>query len=383
VKVRLDIVYPTNAGVTITNRADVSSTTTDPGPGTNTASDTDTVVSRVVGSTSTMTDSAFQLVDDLTPWTIGDFEVLVNAQNTIVATNPGQFYYHQRVVNTFTAPTSMSFTVTWPDKFTTQVAGGNPVHAYVELAGQTNKWTEVALGTCWNAATGCPNNQTARVTVNNVPVNATVWITVHLDYAPKGSAITTLNPNNPLTKPVTYGPFQSDVVIKDQATGFVVGTSTSSETLIGRGKKVTMAYGNIIDGNAQPVANTWIRLTQGSSFATALTDNFGFYLFYDGQLCDGDGLAGGCSGTLATWTFANGNAATTLKVLGTATLDGLGVPTSIPSAAAAADWPTGKTTAKVYSGSTTFATITTPTLPSYSITVSKGTAYPRDWKFTP
>ena len=48
------------------------------------------------GTPSTMTDSAFQLKDDLSPWTITDFEILINGKdNTIVATNPGQFYYHQ------------------------------------------------------------------------------------------------------------------------------------------------------------------------------------------------------------------------------------------------------------------------------------------------
>src|SRR5438105_4019731 len=52
-----------------------------------------------VPSGSTMTDSSFQLKDDLSPWTVNDFEILMSSKNTIVATNPGQFYYHQRATN--------------------------------------------------------------------------------------------------------------------------------------------------------------------------------------------------------------------------------------------------------------------------------------------
>ena len=35
-----------------------------------------------------MTDSAFKLVDDLSPWTISDFEILLNPQLKIIATKP-------------------------------------------------------------------------------------------------------------------------------------------------------------------------------------------------------------------------------------------------------------------------------------------------------
>src|SRR6185436_18771642 len=69
----------------------------DTNPGNNDAAATTTVVLRPApAGSSTMTDSAFQIQTDLTPWTIYDFEILLNGQGTIVATNPGQFYYHQR-----------------------------------------------------------------------------------------------------------------------------------------------------------------------------------------------------------------------------------------------------------------------------------------------
>ena len=63
----------------------------------------------------------------------------MNNQNTIVATNPGQFYYHQRGVNTFATTTSWEFRLSWPDKFSPQVAGGMPIHAYVQLAGSDER----------------------------------------------------------------------------------------------------------------------------------------------------------------------------------------------------------------------------------------------------
>ena len=75
------------------------------------------------GSGSTMTNSAFDLVDNLDPWTISDFEILLNSKNVIVATNPGQFYYHQRATNTSGSSSSMQFTINWPCQFQTADRG--------------------------------------------------------------------------------------------------------------------------------------------------------------------------------------------------------------------------------------------------------------------
>jgi hypothetical protein len=369
------------------NSATVTSNgTDDPNPTNNSSNEVRTkIVAKFVPTSSTMTNSAFQVVDNLEPWTITDFEILMNAQNTIVATNPGQFYYHQRGTNSFPATTSWEFSLSWPDKFSPQTTGGMPIHAYVQLAGQPNTWTDwtpQSTGICWNAAQNTCSGFDGKITVDNVPAGAIVWVTVHLDYNLKGST----QASDFTKKPILYAPFQSDVVIKaqvgpDRATWPQVGVSSSSTSLWGRGKKATMAYGTLTDkSTGLALANTWVRISQGTSNATALTGSDGFYLFYDGQACTTpDGVAGGCfngATSIGTWTFANGsNVATTVRILGTETTPA--TPT-VPAAGAAAAYPTGKTHAEVKVGSTW----TAKNPPSYDFGVAKGSGYNRDWRFS-
>ena len=329
------------------------------------------------GSTSTMTDSAFQLKDDLTPWTITDFEILINSQNTIVATNPGQFYYHQRVTNTSGATGSMAFVVNWPCQFMTQTQGGQPIHAYLQLPTDGpnvwRDWTPQSSGISWtntNTAAGCVKTSSAgpvgtgTITANNVPAGAKVWVTVHLDYAWKSTGGLSSSFGNP---PIVYSPFTSTATM-------VGGSSTSNASLLGRGKKVTVVYGTLVDSSGNSLDNVWVKLTQGSNTATAQTGSDGTYVFYDGQGCTvADGLDGGCTGaSTSTWTFGNGNVSSKLEILG----DGA-------SAAAAATYPTAKTNAAVKSGSQTFATFAAPVLPTYTFSVAKNSASNRDWRFGP
>ena len=108
-----------------------------------------------VASTSTMTDSSFQLKDDLSPWRMTDFEILLNGQSAIVATNPGQFYYHQRATSPYSPSvvTQWQFNVNWPKEFTAQTEGGQPIHAYVQYATDPantwRDWTPQSTGICW------------------------------------------------------------------------------------------------------------------------------------------------------------------------------------------------------------------------------------------
>ena len=251
-----------NAG-SITNTATATATYTDDAGNdetvtSNTASAT---VRVVVGSTSQMTNSAFQLVDDLTPWQTTDFEILVNGQNIVVATNPGQIYYHQRATSPYSIPTNWDFTLNWPCQFESQTAGGQPLHAYIQYATDSpdtwRPWTQVSNVSVANVPfpSGCaqpagtPYGE-GKITVNNVPAGARVWVTAHLDYAPKGDNINTVIPN-PMTKPVTYGPFSSRISMRNGPTDGV-GTSTSTTTVIGRGKKVTMVYGVAKDPIGEP-----------------------------------------------------------------------------------------------------------------------------------
>ena len=133
-----------------------------------------------------------------------------------------------------------------------------------------------------------------------------------------------------------------------------------------------MVYGRMTNEAGGQMPGVWVRLVQGSNSALALTDADGNFVFYDGQNClPADGLQA-CS-TGSAWTFANGgNVSSKLEVLG----DG-------GSASGSPTWPTSKTTASVRSGSQTFASFTSPTLPSYTFSIAKSSAYNRDWKFGP
>jgi len=349
----------------------------------NTSTASTTIVLVGLGSTSTMTDSSFQLKDDLSPWTISDFEILLSPKNVIVATNPGQFYYHQRVANTFSTTTSMAFTLNWPNDFATQTDGGQPLHAYVQFATDPantwRDWTSQSTGICWSSTptAACGVND-GTITVNNVPAGAKVWITAHLDYYLKG----TTQSSTFTKKPILYAPFKSDIVIKDQATGIPVGASSSSESLLGRGKKVTVVYGNVQDQNGVAINHAWVRLDLGGRTAWAATQADGSYVFYDGQLCDGtDGLES-CSGSTATpWTFPTATTTGTLKILGDAqlTLPGGGLPAGLPTSPT---HPTGKTQHMIVTGSTTLQTWTSNP-PSHSFSIVNGNAYDREWSFRP
>ncbi len=329
------------------------------------------------GSGSTMTNSAFDLVDNLDPWTISDFEILLNSKNVIVATNPGQFYYHQRATNTSGSSSSMQFTINWPCQFQTQIAGGQPIHAYVQLAGDApntwRDWTPQSSNITWtntNTDPACSKTTTVgplgtgTITPNNVPAGAKVWVTVHLDYALKTTTASSNNFGNP---PILYKPFQSTITMAG-------GNSYSSTSLLGRGKKVTVIYGRMTHktgGAAMP--DVWVKLTQGSNTALALTDGDGNYVVYDGQQClPADGLQSCAGASTSSWVFGSGgNVTTKLDIMGEGGTSPAGAPT----------YPSTKSNGTVFSGSTTFATL--GALPSYTFGVAKSSAYNRDWKFGP
>jgi hypothetical protein len=203
---------------------------------------------------------------------------------------------------------------------------------------------------------------TGTITVNGVPANAKVWVTVHLDYALKGMTAPNQNFGNP---PMTYRPFQSTAVIGN------TGASYSSTSLLGRGKKVTVVYGTLSDSAGNPLSGVWVRATQGSNVAIGQTGADGQYIFYDGELCATASFIVSCSGaSVTTWNFAKGNSSTKIDMLGDMT-----VP------AVMATYPSLQNGATVKSGMTTLATLANPT--GYTFSVANGSAYNRDWKFTP
>jgi hypothetical protein len=123
-----------------------------------------------------------------------------------------------------------------------------------------------------------------------------------------------------------------------------------------------MVYGSVTGTNSERLANVWVRIKQGTNYGLTKTDSTGLYLFFDDQLCTGDGLTA-CAGAWATGTtpmlkFANGTASATVTVLG----NGAQSPT----------WTTDTGAAPVpYSSGTNYATFN----------VAKGTAYNKNFKF--
>jgi hypothetical protein len=293
----------------------------------------------------------------LAPWTITDFEILLNGQNTIVATNPGQFYFQPRVTSPFGVTTSMDFELSWSKDFVPQTNGGMPLHAYVRLPGGTTwtDWTPQSTDLCWSATQNtCTNGSDASIMVNNIPADAEVWITAHLDLACKSKAYSCLQPNDPLKRPATYD-FTSKTTVN--VAGVPVAESTDDASLVGRGKKVTMVYGTLSAPNGELVQNAWVRIKQGSNFALTKTDTKGFYLFFDDQYCSGDGLVA-CAGWSSQVKFASGTSSATVTVLGNGA-------TQSPT------WTTdGGAAPAPYSGTS-----------AVTFNVAKGSAYAKNFKF--
>src|SRR5207253_1433915 len=70
----IPITYRDGGNTTLQNTASIySAPAPDSNPGNNSSTDQDTVGPATVTTGSTMTDSSFQLKDDLSPWTINDF----------------------------------------------------------------------------------------------------------------------------------------------------------------------------------------------------------------------------------------------------------------------------------------------------------------------
>jgi hypothetical protein len=194
-------------------------------------------------------------------------------------------------------------------------------------------------------------------------------VTVHLDYSLKGTTASSPNFGNP---PIVYAPFQSTATIK--VGGVAAGFSYSNTSLLGRGKKVTAVYGTLSDASG-PLNDVWVKIAQGSNYALTQTGADGFYIFYDGQTCDGsDNLDGGCNGivsSITTWSFANGTSNATITILGQGAAASGG-----PTFPGSPQW----TKADVYQASTK---LTNPSLstPTFSFSVAKNSAYNRDWRF--
>jgi uncharacterized repeat protein (TIGR01451 family) len=357
------------------NNGSVTNTATASGDGPQgqDAADSDSaIVSVRLVSTSALTHSAAKSTTEISNQLVADFEILLNGKNEIVATNPGQFFYHQWATNPYSITTSWEFELDWTENFEAQTVAGGPIKAFLQLPGSSSfvNWTSQSTAICWNASNGCPSDSIGRIRVNNVPAGATVWVMAHIDYSWKGSNISTVSPN-PMTRPVLYGPLSSAIEIENES-GVKIGESYSQTFVWGRGKKVTMLYGTATNSSGAVMADTWIQVKQGTNTAITKTDSEGFYVFFDGQACsEADGIHGSCQGAWSsTLNFAGGNASSSLTIFGQDAYD--------PTGSATFPWPWTKAEIRTSAQSAPIATITTP---SYNLTIKKGEALNRDIRF--
>jgi hypothetical protein len=277
-----------NQAGTYSNTASV--TVTDDEASTASATDTETVFVTFVRNGTTITNSAFQLQDDLSPWEIAEFEILKQKDGTIVATNPGQFYMHTRVQKVL-GNGPIHIVMDWDENgFVTQ--GATPVHCYIRPP--SGGWSETPCTIGINALTG-----TVTADFASVPDGYTVWVTVHLDYKLKGTKSTDMTPKSyAFTSTWTGGPPPGG----DMA------------TLMGYPKKTTLIYGYVLNGAGQPIAGAEVSISVGGVTYTYTTGSDGFYVFYAGQKCVDDGVT--CSGTYdSTTTLALPNANYTLTIV--------------------------------------------------------------------
>ena len=202
---------------------------------------------RPVAGTSTMTNSAFQIQTVLAPWTITDFEILLNSQNTSWRRTPAS--------STTTSEPSTTTQSTSRRRSTSSSTGTR-----LRAAGHRR----TCRSTPTFGSTAAPRGPTGRlsrrdllerhaepvrqgsdgsITVNNVPANAEVWVTAHLDLRCKSQPYTCLQQSpRSAERPATYH-FSSRAAVK--VAGVEVSESITSTSLLGRGKKVTMVYGTV------------------------------------------------------------------------------------------------------------------------------------------
>ena len=329
------------------------------------------------GSGSTMTDSAFKLVDDLAPWTIGDFEILINSQNTIVATNPGQFYYHQRATNTSGATNSMQFTINWPCQFMTQTAGaGQPIHAYVQLPSDGpntwRDWTPQSSNITWT------NTNTSPACIKTIVGGTARHRDDHAEERSGrgeglGDGPSGLQPQGPAaarattsaTSPILYKPFQS--------TATTAGGSSYLEHVAPRPREEGHRRlrpddeqgGRHSDGRRLDEADAGLEHRAGRSpRSTAATSST------TGKDA-GDGLEGCSASTYELDVRQRHTSRRRWPRTATAATRRGQLPT----------YPASKTGVTVTSAGTTFATL--DQAPSYTFSVAKNSAYSRNWKFRP
>ncbi|MFW9969726.1 MAG: PKD domain-containing protein [Candidatus Odinarchaeota archaeon] len=182
---------------------------------------------------------------------------------TLVATNPGQFYYHIEVLNNWPITVdTLIIEANLPEPFI--LKGAMPIHVYLDGVDITES---------------CTING-AVVEILNVPLGSTVYITIHMDYGYKGSNWASLSDfilasykfNTEVTAPPGDG---------------LCAYYQSSSYLYGHQKKTTGICGFVtdIDGNPRVGVVVYLCSEDGLTIIdSTVTDTNGFYYFIDMEL---------------------------------------------------------------------------------------------------
>jgi hypothetical protein len=180
----------------------------------------------------------------------------------LVATNPGQFYYNINISNNWPiAVDTLTINAEIPMNFT--LKGAVPIHVYLDGVDITD--------TCTIDGT--------TITITNILAGSEVYITIHIDYALKGTIYT--SPDEFGLKDYTF-----TVTVKGSGSatgGSLTGTYTSSATLIAHQKKTTAIAGFITDADGNPIAGATVKLYDSNNnlLGETVTDENGFYYFLD------------------------------------------------------------------------------------------------------
>jgi len=210
--------------------------------------------------------------------------VLVKATGgyKLVGTSPGTFDYAIAIKNTGgTTFTSITITVTWkPTEFALQ--SSNPIRVLDSNGADiSSQFTKDVSG--------------STITISSItyelPAYGSLYVTIHLDYKPKGTVVGTSSVYN---KAYT---FETEV---EGTSGPNTGTTDAYGSVVFLSKKTTIIYGFVKTSSGKPIEGAKIELYKGLTSYTVYTDADGFFCFINGIEDDLHNLVALSGGTTYT-----------------------------------------------------------------------------------
>jgi len=183
----------------------------------------------------------------------------------LVATNPGQFYHNIEVTNDWSiAVDTLTIDASIPVGFV--LKGAVPIHIYLD----------------GNDITDLCTIDGNTITVTNVSSGSMVYVTIHIDYALKGTIYESLDTFEMKSYTFAVTVFGSGGTPSAPGQD-LIGTYTSSATLIVHQKKTTAIAGFVTDADGNPIVGATVELFdyEGNLIATTVTDENGLYYFLD------------------------------------------------------------------------------------------------------